>query len=233
MELKSIKFLNQAYQVAIRDNVDESVMAEIFKWREYRCVDEIVKRAKIIVDVGAHIGLFSLYCRVLNQKTKIFALEPEPENYKILKQNIKQNKIAGVVLSQMALAGKSGSRELIIAEDNHNHYLSPLDKESTDEEVILIKAASLNDYCRLNKIEKIDLLKMDIEGGEYEVVAAWNPDDFSLVSSLVLEYHSQETNQYKTIEKTLRENGFSVEIFPSRFDKTMGFLLARNKRNRP
>jgi len=230
MGLKSVQFSNHNFNLEIRDNIDESVMAEIFKWREYRCADTIVKKAKVIIDVGAHSGLFSIYCRGFNYKAKIFALEPEPENFKILKQNIKRNKISGIVLSQSALAGETGRRDLLVAADNHNHRLLSPDEKPAIDKKITVQAVSLNDYCRDKKIVKADLIKIDIEGGEYELIASWNRNDYSLINALVLEYHSPVANHYKILEKTLRENGFSVEIFPSRFDRTMGFMLARNKK---
>jgi hypothetical protein len=71
---------------------------------------------------------------------------------------------------------------------------------------------------------------MDIEGGEYELFSGLTPDDFSSIGAIIMEYHNQGKNTYQVIEQALREQGFGVQIFPSRFDKTMGFLWAKNKR---
>ena len=45
---------------------------------------------------------------------------------------------------------------------------------------------------------------------------------------MILEYH--KGNEYKVLAEKLRENGFGVQVFPSHFDKTMGFIWANNKR---
>ena len=93
---------------------------------------------------------------------------------------------------------------------------------------------------------------MDIEGGEYEVFDGMSDDDFAMVNFIILEYHNgyeargkdardlsrangQYTSQYmgirhKDIVEKLRANGFGVQVFPSHFDKTMGFVWANNKR---
>jgi len=81
----------------------------------------------------------------------------------------------------------------------------------------------------------MSLLKMDIEGGEYEVFDSMDSDDFSMVNFVILEYHTSSYKHAsgKQIEEKLRVNGFGAQVFPSKFDKTMGFLYARNKRFLP
>ena len=72
-----VKLGGNSWQARLRDEADQSVFNEIFKLGEYRSADEAIKNAKdAIVDVGAHAGFFSMYCRALNKKVKIFAVEP-------------------------------------------------------------------------------------------------------------------------------------------------------------
>lgn len=225
--LETIKFNNQNIKLELASEADISVMREIFKLREYRGAEEIIAAAQDpILDVGAHVGFFTIYARLLNNKVKIFAIEPEKNNLDNLEKHLKLNKIKGVKVCAGALAGKNGVRYLKIAEDNHNHYLA--DKLDKDGEKIT--AWSLADFCKDNKIKKISLIKMDIEGGEYEIFRCLEPVDFLLFKSIILEYHNGANGTVKDLEKILRENGFGVSIFPSHFDKTMGFIFATNKR---
>ena len=71
---------------------------------------------------------------------------------------------------------------------------------------------------------------MDIEGGEYEVISACMPADFARFKTIIMEYHNYSGFNYKEIENQFRENGFGVQIFPSKFDKKMGFIFAKTKR---
>lgn len=210
-----------------RDEADESVFNEIFKLDEYRAAKDVIKNAKDpIVDVGAHAGFFTMYCRALNDRVKIFAVEPEANNLDALARHLRENKIKGVKVIAGALAQVSGKRQLLISADSHNHRLDvgqPLSEKSA-----AVAALSFSDFCRQNKIKRVSLLKIDIEGGEYEMFAGMTERDFSMVDFVILEYHMGR--EYKQIEDKLRAVGFGVQIFPSHFDKTMGFIWARNKR---
>jgi hypothetical protein len=105
-----------------------------------------------------------------------------------------------------------------------------LPKNESSADAMLITAVSLKDFCKNKKIKVIDFLKMDIEGGEYEIVRALCEDKTLIIKYLMLEYHCKYAGEEKIMENQLREAGFGVQIFPSRFDKTMGFIFARNKR---
>ncbi len=260
MQKANIKLNGHTWQVYLRDEADQSVFNEIFELKEYRSAEDVIKTAKHpIIDVGAHAGFFSMYCRALNQKVKIFAVEPESENLKLLKQHLADNKILGVEVVAGALAKETGERELLISKDSHNHRLidynsnvilsetkdpSRLYKRDSsvtpqnDNRIAVVRSFAFPDFCRQNKIKKISLLKMDIEGGEYELFDGMSADDFAMVNFVILEYHNISSKpvsrlSHKQIEEKLRANGFGVQVFPSHFDKTMGFIWANNKRAKP
>ncbi|HSR89567.1 MAG TPA: FkbM family methyltransferase [Candidatus Udaeobacter sp.] len=241
MQKIDLKLEKYNWQVYLRDEADQSVFNEIFKLHEYRSADEVITNAKYpIVDIGAHAGFFAMYCRSLNKKVKIYSVEPEPANLKILKQHLAENKILGVKIVAGALAGQTGKRKLILSEDSHNHKLANegledglfadfVPESGNKEKTISVPAFTFADFCRKNKLKKISLLKMDIEGGEYEVFDGMSTEDFMMVNFIILEYHSKN-KEYKQLEEKLRTNGFGVQTFPSHFDKTMGFIWANNKR---
>jgi len=90
--MEKINFNHKIIKVILRDEVDLSIFNEIFKFREYRQTEKIIEKAKdAIIDVGAHAGFFSLYAAAFNSNVKIYALEPEPNNFLALNQNIKLN----------------------------------------------------------------------------------------------------------------------------------------------
>lgn len=226
--LRDINFEGHKITFEERDDVDRSVAAEIFKFREYRAAEPAIKSAKVIFDVGAHVGLFSLYCLAINPSVKIIALEPEPKNFARLTGTLALNSaVRSVHATPLALAAKNGHATLLLASDSHNHHLSPKDAPG---EGIGVKTTSLSGLRRQEKIAQIDLIKMDIEGGEYEVVESWSPADFASVRHIILEYHDTRKNGRKILENILRENGFGVQTFPNKFCRRLGFIWASNKR---
>ncbi|MFA7653725.1 MAG: FkbM family methyltransferase [Candidatus Magasanikbacteria bacterium] len=238
MENIILKFEKSEFKLSLRGEADTSVMREIFKLREYRRAEEVIKQAQDpILDVGAHAGFFSLYCRALNPVVKILGLEPEKNNLEFFAKHLKNNKIKDVAIIAGALAGKTGERVLKISSDSHNHRLNDnrlpevfLSKAGyRDETEVKVRVFSLFDLCRLHKIKKLSLIKMDIEGGEFEVFESLMSEDYLLFQSIILEYHNN-IDHYQIIENKLRVNGFGVQVFPSKFDKTMGFIFASNKR---
>lgn len=232
--LKKIEFQNRKFEVFLRPDADESVVAEIFQWREYKVAEEIIRKSSLpILDVGAHIGIFSLYVRALNDAVKIYALEPEKENFRLLLKNIEASGVRDAKSYKVALSGKTAERNLVIEPDSINHYLA--DENSGDEAKVnyeKVSSISLGDFLEKNDIARVGLLKMDIEGGEYEVFENMSEEIFGRIDNIILEYHNYRGRNYKELEDILRKNGFSVQRFPSGFEKDLGFLFARNKRHR-
>ncbi|MCX6744799.1 MAG: FkbM family methyltransferase [Candidatus Parcubacteria bacterium] len=198
--------------------------------REYRVAENIIKSANFpIIDAGAQAGFFVLYCRALNSKTKIYAIEPEPNNAKVLAKHLKSNRISDVKIMQQALAAETGQREFYISKDTHNHSLISLAEEDLADKKV-IPAISLTDFLRKNNLNKISLLKMDIEGAEYEVLAGLKMEDWQKINNILLEYHDLAEHKHEDLAELIRQRGFSLEIFPSHFDKKLGYMLGRNKK---
>jgi FkbM family methyltransferase len=223
------KINGREFRIQVRDEADRSVVAEIFKWREYHAIEPIITTAKnAIIDAGAHIGVFTLYCRAFNPTAKVYCLEPEPNNFRLLKENITLNKVKSIGIIAAALSDRTGKQKLLITPDSHNHQLSH-DSLIDPQKTITVKTLNFSDLCSENKIKAVSLLKMDIEGEEFAVIDNLSAKNIRLIDYIFLEYHQNGQNSPKNLEINLRDKGFSVQIFPSKFDKKMGFILAHNK----
>lgn len=230
MEQVKIRFNGHNFKVLLRDEADKSVLSEIFKYREYKAAENIIKSAKLpILDIGAHAGFFTLYCRALNAVVPIIAVEPEKNNLQQLQKHLKLNNIIGVKIAKEALGGETGERELIVSSDSHNHKLGPVADKTFLKTVKLVNARSFKDFLKTYKIAQVSLIKMDIEGGEYEALFGMEEKNFGAINSIILEYHDGDGRTYQELERRLRQNGFGVQRFPSKFDKSLGFIWATNK----
>ncbi len=156
-----------------------------------------------------------------NPSRPIWAKPVSERNEKI------NNNVINITVIKGALAKERGERELMRSRESHNHKLKTSDAEKGN---ITVQAYSLKNLSAKYFPQGIGLIKMDIEGGEYEVFASLDQEDFAGIKAVVMEYHDLPKHKHQEIEQTLREHGFGVQTFPSKFDKTMGFLWAVNKR---
>ena len=83
-----------------------------------------INNGDVIIDIGANVGLFSIKCSKLKPNAKIIALEPFPDNFRFLKQNLISFDISNVEILEMALSGSGGEREIIsIGDRSLDHRL--------------------------------------------------------------------------------------------------------------
>ena len=212
---KQIIYNKIPVKIIIHSDADDSVFNEIFVEREYKDLESTIKNANNqIIDVGGHIGIFSIYARTLNPNVPILTFEPENENYKNLKENLKLNHIKNIKTKNLAISDKQGQVTLYLSEDSHNHSL--------------IKKSEKTQITQTTTLEKIiktptDLIKMDCEGAEFEIIESTPLKTLRLIKNFYIEYHIKDP---KSITKKLQKAGFRAETSPSRYDASMGIIQA-------
>ena len=81
-KIRELRFNHHQLKLIWRDDSDLSVIDEFFIDKMYRSVETIISNIKNpILDIGAHIGIFSIYSKIINPQSEIIAIEPEPKNY--------------------------------------------------------------------------------------------------------------------------------------------------------
>jgi FkbM family methyltransferase len=135
-----------------------------YKPMESKVLEEEVKTNNTVLDIGANIGDDTLLlAKIVGSKGKIYAFEPDPENFKLLQKNIKTNKYRNVVCINKAVSDKDGKIKLFLSENNkadHRIYGSEFDRKH-----IKVNMVSIDSYFK-NKNQKIDVIKIDIQGAE-------------------------------------------------------------------
>jgi FkbM family methyltransferase len=148
------KLDNVVSQELIQSNKWEKLQTSIFK--------QNIKKGNIVVDVGAHIGYYTLIAAdIVGKKGKVYAFEPDLKNFNILMRNIKVNKYRNIIPINKAVAKKDGKLNLFINPTNsgdHRVYESNKNRKRTE-----IESVSLDSVL---KNEKVDLIKIDIQGSE-------------------------------------------------------------------
>lgn len=118
-----------------------------------------------ILDVGANIGIYSLmFSRVCGANGKVFSFEPGSLNYTLLGLNKLINKLHNVYAFNYAVGNHDGFGKLFL-DDPTTHSMKKVFSKS--EQVNVVK---IDTFCGKNNINKVDLIKIDVEGAEHDVL---------------------------------------------------------------
>ncbi len=165
---------------------------------------------KTIVDAGANVGLFSIWAARKAPAAAIWAIEPSPSTYASLLANIGNNRLEGAIRPfQLALGAEPGDRRMSTLGDSPNHALLPAGSSRVDGSVV-VTCTTLVEFLEAHSIAQVDVLKMDIEGCEYEVLRAIPPADLRRIRCLMLEYHDYAHNSPQELLAYLQQSGFRV-----------------------
>jgi FkbM family methyltransferase len=123
------------------------------------------EKIKIIIDAGANIGLSSIYFSIHYPEAKIFAIEPERENFRIMKRNF--HNVWNFVLIMKAVW--NNDETLFIKDRGTGNWGFSTSAKREDPKGVEIEGLSINSIIRRYKMDKIDILKLDIEGAEKEL----------------------------------------------------------------
>lgn len=170
--------------VATRGEV--KVFWQVFVHQCYR----VWADCQTIVDAGANIGAFSVWAAKLLPDSRIFSFEPHPETFAKLEHNLKANRLTTRVKAvNAALAAQSGNRAMSMGPESQRRSLIPADMNADHARGIPVPSITLTDLLDRYKLPQIDLLKMDIEGSEWEVLHSTPPSTFRRIRRIQFEYH--------------------------------------------
>jgi FkbM family methyltransferase len=139
-----------------------------FAWR-------YLKTGMVVIDVGANQGLYTLLaaCRV-GPGGRVIAFEPAPPDFGKLERNVALNRYSQVVLENMAVGEAVGNTEFYVCL-GHQGGLSSRRRPLADDlvvptQLVTTSLTTLDAYLRFKNIARVDFLKIDVEGGELEVL---------------------------------------------------------------
>lgn len=171
-----------------------------------------------VLDVGAHIGSFSINLATLHPQARVECYEPSPQSAEYLRRNIDQNGLGSrVVAHEAALAATEGTALL---DDNegasvHNglmqsdHRLVAGEEALEQRHAIEVRTATF-DGAVAAAPGPFDVVKMDCEGGEYALVYASSKSNWDSVSRVVMEYHPVEGESWDELRTWLESVGLKV-----------------------
>jgi FkbM family methyltransferase len=151
----------------------ESIAADTVAWElQHNCygLDRIdFKAGDVILDIGAHIGLFASYAGLRFPEVLIHAFEPFPDNCELLRENLERNRVGNVRVHNLGISGDGRFLEMATDPENSGgascHALT-----LTHRRTGMIPSTTLDGVFDSLGIDRCKLLKIDCEGSEHEIL---------------------------------------------------------------
>jgi len=155
-----------------------------------------------VIDIGANIGVFSLYAAHCGKAVKVFAYEPNSESFRYLLNNITANNLEQTIIPhRLAVTGTPG--EVVRFPKTSSMYNAIIEGEGgTDfEEVETTSLPAI-----LSDVDRVTLLKLDCEGAEYGILMQAGQPVFGKIAAIRMEYHAGRVAE---VSDFLGQYGFS------------------------
>lgn len=206
------------------------IFRQMFLKDEYRLDSLPTGSWDCVVDLGANVGFFAI--RAASVARRVIAYEPFAAHCEQLRRNIGTRNVEVV---QAAVADKDGVRRLYHPASKRltgsYSFLSERDLPMSDE-FDEVPAVSLPTLFARHGIDSCDLLKLDVEGAEYDVLCGADEATLGRVQRIYCEYHiipADDRARAETLVDCLSAHGFDVRFAPHRRKPIEGLLYAVRK----
>jgi FkbM family methyltransferase len=208
----------------LHEHMDTVVFWLVFARRHY----PVSSSHRVIVDIGANIGTFTLYAAREAPQARIIAVEPFPDTFRRLEEMIDTNGLRERVTAvNCAVSGKRGEQKMDSAAGIPSQYRRIHSAETAtlnadhrgpaatlpDESGVPIRAETLGDMLDQAGVSAADLVKMNIHGSEYEVLLGTEADVLQRCRQISVQYHSMppqmNLNKQQIFER-LKSFGFQL-----------------------
>lgn len=200
-------------RIKIGRGIDHVPIIEIFLREDYGKMPDNA----VIIDLGANIGVFTVYATTTARKVTVYAYEPLRDFYNLMRENVELNRQDSTVeCFNYAVASEATTRTLYVKGTDF-FFPTLVGKETSNgqesaPESIEVRCTTLADIIESNKLERVDMLKMDCEGAEYEILYPTPPSYFERIKEIRMEYHNLDTEErhLESLTRFLKKHGYRI-----------------------
>jgi FkbM family methyltransferase len=173
----------------------------------------------VVIDAGANVGFFTLFAKE-NGATRVYSIEPDPLPYSFLESNFKHDPSVTIINKVLSHKNEPVDFNIVLA----NSVGSGMSEHRIkDNNVFSTEIDSISLHNILNIEPTINLLKLDIEGAEYDVLDSLDSSYFKNINQFFIEFHKDP----KPIFNRLINEGYQVEYRHSNENDIAGFIYAK------
>jgi FkbM family methyltransferase len=158
-----------------------------------------LKPDDVVFDVGANLGLTSVVFSKLNNSAKIYSFEPSKNIYRCLEETIKENKADNCFPLQMALSARPGSSSFSDNPTSASASHLSTAGDSLGHASYSVDVSTIDIICLEKKHERLDFIKIDVEGFEIDVLQGGIDSLHRLKPTVFLEFNSFTMIAYRNI----------------------------------
>lgn len=174
-----------------------------------RIKDFVPQKGDAILDVGSNIGLYSIKnSSRVGPEGRIWAIEPNPTVFRRLLKNLETNGAINVTPVPKAVFSRSCKVDFAVSSGitPKGKILSKGESVNDNKDLVKVDCVTLDDFVSENRIKKIDIMKLDVEGEEYEALKGARLKALPIIDKIVLEYHGEDRK--KECRRLLEDSGF-------------------------
>ena len=207
-------------------SADEDVIAHSFSDDIFfPAVHEYTPQAgDVVVDVGAHIGTFSLLAAThVGDAGHVHAIEPSAESFQLLQRNLDGNTPTNATAHHLALAAADGTATLFHDRDGNWGHSTVADLSGVTEEAPALTLAS---FLSANGIDRCHFMKFNCEGAEFPILLSASDEILRRIGTLLVLYHCDLWPENSAAELTARleQAGFTTRCLQQKDQR--GWIVA-------
>lgn len=169
---------------------------------------KLCKDSNVILDIGANTGVYALTAQTLNPQAQVFAFEPVNRVYKKLNKNIKLNNYP-ISSYDLALSNTSGEALIYDTNDEHTYSVTVNKNCNTSNASVIetkIQTITLDDFVKQKSLDRIDLMKIDVETHEAEVLEGFKNNLLKFKPTMLIEILNDKVAQ--NIGELIKDCGY-------------------------
>lgn len=179
-----------------------------------RVMASVLSDGSVFVDVGAHIGYYTLQAsKLVGHSGTVIAVEPNPPTAAALRRNIALNGFTNIKMHEVACTDKPTRLRLFAAPGMYSMWSSLSARTASVEQGIEVTGIKLDSILNSERLQRLDLVKIDVEGAEMLVLRGMNDSLIAFHPKLILELKADAlSNLGSSLEEVfawLHERGYS------------------------
>ena len=191
------------------------------------------KEGDTVIDIGAHIGRYTITSsKQVGNSGKVVAIEADPDNFQLLKRNIALNNLTNVLPLNYAVFSTRTRMKLYEQSASAKYNSVMLSRAAKTKNYVEINADTLDSILKLNEVNQVNWIKIDVEGAEFEVLKGSTKTLSTENVSLFIEIHNiNDPRHYDNILDFLKYHNYEI-TFEQRYDGSgESHVIFRKKNN--